>query len=431
MNTIKFLGEQVIAKLSSLPDWDNLEDFVQEFQSMWLELGQTVQQNLVQQKIEAREAQYPQEQRARTKRKKRYYTPLGEMVLKRRVYLTETGLKIKVDEDLGLPSRKWLPQVLELACALGVSSEFPNAHRLFSQWTRIKITERTLASQVEIVGNKLQEDEFRPFVKLDKQEEKEPERAAERLYVGVDGVMTPLNQKQGYKEAKVGVIFWQKDHHKKKGKRGVVRQREYVATLKSRVEFRERVWQLYRQIIKPETPQTIVIGDGAHWIWEMAQEQFPGSWEILDFYHLSEYVWSVAKAGYPQQEKAQKSWVEEQQKLLKKSQWQQVIINSHQFRSKRKDLSQAITNLERYLTNNRMRIDYQRYLKEGLMIGSGVVESSNRRVVTQRLKQAGMHWSKLGAEGVMALRAVYLSSSNRWSNFWQAQGPIMNKIANN
>lgn len=300
MNTIKFLGEQVIAKLSSLPDWDNLEDFVQEFQSMWLELGQTVQQNLVQQKIEAREAQYPQEQGARTKRKKRYYTPLGEMVLKRRVYLTETGLKIKVDEDLGLPSRKWLPQVLELACALGVSSEFPNAHRLFSQWTRIKITERTLASQVEIVGNKLQEDEFRPEFKLDKQEGKESERAAERLYVGVDGVMTPLNQKQEYKEAKVGVIFWQKDHHKKKGKRGVVRQREYVATLKSRVEFRERVWQLYRQIIKPETPQTIVIGDGAHWIWEMAQEQFPGSWEILDFYHLSElssltcYQWAQA-----------------------------------------------------------------------------------------------------------------------------------------
>ncbi len=431
MNTIKFLGEQVVAKLSSLPDWDNLEDFVQEFQTMWLELGQTVQQNLVQQKIEAKEAQYPQEQGARTKRKKRYYTPLGEMVLKRRVYLTETGLKIKVDEDLGLPSRKWLPQVLELACALGVTSEFPNAHQLFSQWTRIKITEKTLASQVEIVGNKLQEDEFRLEVKLDKQERKEPEGAATRLYVGVDGVMTPLNQKQGYKEAKVGVIFWQKDHHKKRGKRGVVRQREYVATLKSRAEFRERVWQLYRQIIKPETPQTIVIGDGAHWIWEMAQEQFPGSWEILDFYHLSEYVWSVAKAGYPQQEKAQKSWVEEQQKLLKKSQWQQVIINSQQFKSKRKELRTAVTDLERYLTNNQTRIDYKRYLKEGLMIGSGVVESSNRRVVTQRLKQAGMHWSKLGAEGVMALRAVYLSSSNRWSNFWQARSPIMNKIAKN
>jgi hypothetical protein len=73
------------------------------------------------------------------------------------------------------------------------------------------------------------------------------------------------------------------------------------------------------------------------------------------------------------------------------------------------------------LTNNQERIDYQKYLKMGLMIGSGVVESSNRRVVTQRLKQAGMHWSIKGAEGVMALRASYLSSSNRWSNFWQSQ----------
>ena len=174
-----------------------------------------------------------------------------------------------------------------------------------------------------------------------------------------------------------------------------------------------------------------MIGDGAHWIWDMAREEFPGCWEILDFYHLSEYVWSVAKAGYPSKEEAQQNWVKEQQKLLKQSQWQQVIINSHQFRSKRKDLSQAITDLERYLSNNRTRIDYKRYLKEGLMIGSGVVESSNRRVVTQRLKQAGMHWSKSGAEGVMALLAVYLSDSNRWLNFWKQPSTIMNKLAEN
>ncbi len=48
--------------------------------------------------------------------------------------------------------------------------------------------------------------------------------------------MTPLNQNLGYKEAKVGVIFWSKDHQKIKGKRGVIRHREYVATLKSRGE---------------------------------------------------------------------------------------------------------------------------------------------------------------------------------------------------
>ena len=140
--------------------------------------------------------------------------------------------------------------------------------------------------------------------------------------------------------------------------------------------------------------------------------------EILDFFHLSEYVWAVAKAAYPNQEVTQKDWVNRQQQLLKKSQWRQVLKNSHQFKARKKELTEAITSFERYLTNNHTRIDYQRYLKEGLMIGSGVVESSNRRVVTQRLKQAGMHWSWKGAEGVMALRAAYLSSSTRWSSFW-------------
>ncbi len=151
---------------------------------------------------------------------------------------------------------------------------------------------------------------------------------------------------------------------------------------------------------------------------EMAQEQFPGSIEILDFFHLSEYVWKVAKAAYPKGEQKQFDWVSTQQNLLKQSQWKTVIQNSYGLKRNKKDLMEAITDLERYLTNNKSRINYQAYLKAGLMIGSGVVESSNRRVVTPRLKQAGMHWSKRGAEGVMALRAAYLSNSNRWSSFW-------------
>lgn len=77
--------------------------------------------------------------------------------------------------------------------------------------------------------------------------------------------MTPLNQKQGYKEAKVGVIFWSKDHQKIKGQRGKIRRREYVATLKSRHEFRNRVSQLYNQVAEHQVAQTVIIGDGAHW----------------------------------------------------------------------------------------------------------------------------------------------------------------------
>lgn len=430
MNSIQSIQSQISETLHSYSEWNDLEQFVGEFHLSWLKLGNIVQQQLVQARIDEKEQQY---QSPRTKRKKRYYTPLGEITLLRRAYVTADGLQTLVDEELGLPKDKWLPMVLELACALGVSSEFPNSHRLFQKWTCLDITEKTLANQVEQRGNQLQTQEFLGSEKLESAAQFEDVNVQPKkpnlLYVGVDGVMTPLNQKQGYKEAKVGVIFWSKDHQKVKGKRGKIRHRDYVATLKSRHEFRNRVAQLYNQVAEQKIAQTVVIGDGARWIWEMAQEQFAGSIEILDFFHLSEYVWKVAKLAYPKNEQKQQGWVSTQQKLLKQSQWKTVIQNSFQLKRKKQDLIKAITDLERYLTNNQTRIDYQSYLKAGLMIGSGVVESSNRRVVTQRLKQAGMHWSAAGAEGVMALRAAYLSNSNRWLNFWSSESTIRSELA--
>ena len=404
--------------LESLPDCSNLSDFIPEFYQFWQSLGCLVQQQLVQSRIEQIESRYSG---VKKKKRKRYYTPLGEMVVQRRGYETLDGIEFLADKQLGLPSEKWLTPVLELACALGVNSEFPNAHKLFQKWTSIEITEKTLANQVEKIGNQLQELQLSASTSnYSEKTENTPQASDKIVYVGVDGVMTPLNQKQGYKEAKVGVVFWKKDHQKK-NKRGVVRQKEYIATLKSREEFQEKIEQLYHQVCGEQTHSLVVIGDGAHWIWEMAEKQFPNSRQILDFYHLSEYVWKVGKAAYPKSEEQQKNWVHSQQKLLKKSQWKNVISNCQKIKKKKLDLIKAINDLERYLINNQNRIDYQKYLQLGLMIGSGVVESSNRRVVTQRLKQAGMHWSLKGAEGVMALRANYLSTSNRWLNFWQLQ----------
>ncbi len=110
---------------------------------------------------------------------------------------------------------------------------------LFQKWTQISLTEKTLANQVEHTGNVLQTQEFDCQCEPDTCSQPESTNSApsksDLLYVVVEVVMTPLNQKQGYKEAKVGVIFWSKDHQKIKGQRGKIRRREYVATLKSRM----------------------------------------------------------------------------------------------------------------------------------------------------------------------------------------------------
>jgi hypothetical protein len=53
---------------------------------------------------------------------------------------------------------------------------------------------------------------------------------------------------------------------------------------------------------------------------------------------------------------------------------------------------------------------YGTYLAKGYQIASGVMEARCKRVVGQRLDQAGMHWKQAAAEAIVTLRAATLSS---------------------
>lgn len=404
---------------ASLKEVRLLPDAASRFHEVWLEAGRQVFESYQQARIE--EVEYGLSG-SRQIRRKTLHTPLGSITLARRAFDTPSGTQLPADKALGIPEDAWLPEVLELACALGISSEFPNAHRLFTRWSHVEITERTLANQVEATGEKLQALEAaRPpletsgpdsaLTKVVAFAKKKP-----RVYVGMDGILTPLNAQQGYKEALVGVIFQEAAHRQISPKRSEIRQKDYVATITGRKAFARRLNQLYSEAVGMTPHEVVVLGDGAKWIWEMAAEYFPERIEILDFFHVSEYVWEAARACLP--EDARRGWVEAQQALLKESKWEQVREGAATLPRPHDEAKQAVRNLRRYLKNNATRIDYKRYLELGLMIGSGVVESSNRRVVAQRLKQAGMHWSKGGADAVMGLRACYLSDSNRWQRYW-------------
>jgi hypothetical protein len=55
-------------------------------------------------------------------------------------------------------------------------------------------------------------------------------------------------------------------------------------------------------------------------------------------------------------------------------------------------------------------MQYQIYLQQGYHLGSEVVEVTCKRLVAQRLDQAGMHWRQETAEAIVALRAAQLST---------------------
>ena len=418
MNLESLVSEH-LSKLSLFSDdVKSAEESVNEFVEAWRAMGCQLLGQHLQAQIDQVESKY---QGARQRRSRQYQTPLGSIELKRRVYGSPKGV-CRVDSELGLPVDGWFSQLKEFASALGVSSEFANANRLFERWSGVQLSEKTLANHVERYGSELIETQATSSVEgvcpvvssVTQATVREPERPV--FYIGADGIHTPL-RKGKTREAKVGVMFWETDHLRVSPTRNILKRRDYVATLEGVEPFRDQLNRCYAQAVGQQPHQVVFLGDGAAWIWLMAALLFPDAIQILDFFHVSEYLWEVARLAFSEP-KDQKAWVETQQDQLKQSQWSEVVRAAQRLPPLSTELNESVQRLSSYLHNNQARIDYRRYLEQGLMIGSGVGESSNRRIVTVRLKQSGMFWSKAGAQAVMNLRAAYLSASSTWHDFW-------------
>jgi len=79
----------------------------------------------------------------------------------------------------------------------------------------------------------------------------------------------------------------------------------------------------------------------------------------------------------------------------------------------REDLEASIG----YFENHLPKMNYPRFRKEGLPIGSGVTEAACKTVVKQRLCGSGMKWKQFGAAAVLRLRSLLLTEG-RWEQFW-------------
>lgn len=149
---------------------------------------------------------------------------------------------------------------------------------------------------------------------------------------------------------------------------------------------------------------------------------------LLDFWHALEYVGAVVREAFPNDEEGGKKWLSERASEMKRSAWKDVHAALDCVRPVAKETVESAT---RYFTNNKSRMDYACYLRKGLRIGSGLAESSCKRLVTQRLKGSGMHWSEQGAQVICSLRGLLLGG--QWEDlvaFWnrQVQKPILSPL---
>lgn len=166
----------------------------------------------------------------------------------------------------------------------------------------------------------------------------------------------------------------------------------------------------------------VFLGDGAHWLWELAALHFPEAVRVLDWYHLSEKVHEAANAVFGEGTEESKAWAKARLDELWEGQHRSArrAVAELRGRLRSQPKREALRQLGVYLKNNAERVDYPRYRALGLPIGSGPVESACKTLVGGRCKQAGMrNWRRRGAEAVLRLRAAQIDAD--FGPLWDAR----------
>jgi len=309
-----------------------------------------------------------------------------------------------------------------------VAMSFEKASELIEKFTGINVSESLIRLVTEEMGKKVfDQDMARAKVAYEKPEIAAPAlleryRKDGNLYIFTDGsqVNTISKDEKGstWREMKLGLVFYDGDSIRRKDGKMIITKKEYVTFFGGVDEFKKLLFDAAARAGYGKIRQVVFVGDGSHWIWNMCEELFPDAVQILDYYHLSENVHSFAKYQYPDNEIKMKGWAKDILDKIDKGLVEEVLASLPDLKDTK--LPAQVPNLRVYIENNRGRIDYRRYKLRGYYIGSGAIESGNKLVIQQRMKQSGMRWSMSGGQYIAALRAKY--TSNQWDKVREAIG---------
>ena len=342
-------------------------------------------------------------------------TLLGPITLPRAYYLCPACRQGQhpLDRQLQICAGSRSAGLDELLALLGATQEsFAQAAAVLERLTLIPLSPNTVRDATEALGATLIDQQQQVVAHTLQGHDPPPAAtpAPERLYITMDGVLAHLHER-GWSEVKVGCCY-QTDMRPDRTRPEQLDIRahslSYISSLAEAESFGWQMWQEAARRGVLDATEVVVLGDGAHWIWHIADTQFAGATQIVDWYHASSYVWKAASAlwgdGHPQRE----AWARQQLDRLWEGQVAQVLEELARQPDGGAGVSAAVT----YFTEHGKRMDYAAYRARGLQIGSGSVESACKQVVSARLKGPGMIWDGAGAEAVAMVRAW--QKSGRW-----------------
>ena len=309
------------------------------------------------------------------------------------------------DRQQGLNDRLWTAHVKALVVQVTARLPYREGVDLLEQLVGLRIEDSSADELMCEVGSRMRAEQAALMAGLESGDITPlVARAPNRLYVGMDGTSAHIDG--SWHEVKTGVVYeGRPDEQGMDEACGAV----YVAAQEPAEQFGSRLYMAAAQAGVQVARESVVIGDGAEWIWNLADHHYLGATQILDLWHACEHIHALARAYYGEATEQGNRWAQEHCRSLKQSGPGKLLRALRRMKPRTEEQREAVRLETGYFTRNKQRMQYPEFRRQGMMIGSGPVEAGCKIVVGQRLKGAGMRWSKKGADACLAVRTALLS----------------------
>jgi hypothetical protein len=369
-------------------------------------------------------------------RSKPVLTAVGKVEVSRPYYLCpqcHTG-QFPADVELDIENTEFSPGVRRMQAVVGQEAPFDHGRQQMKLLADLEVTTKSVERTAEAIGGDIAQGERKEIqraVQLDL-----PVIVGEPipiLYIQMDGTAIPVVKKETVgrqgktegrpahtREVKFGCAFtqtrWDKEGYPIRDPGSTT----YTGAIENAEEFGKRIYLEAWNRGWNRAEKKVVIGDGAEWIWNLADLHFPGAIQIVDLYHARQHLWDVARKLYPNDEANQKAWIKVHQKrLLDKGKIEKLVLSLRSIDSTSPEVIEKIRIEADYFEKNAQRMRYPKFRRQHLFVGSGVIEAGCKTVIGSRLKQSGMFWTVRGANAIIALRCCQLN--NRFEDYWESR----------
>jgi hypothetical protein len=366
-------------------------------------------------------------------RTKALHTVLGPLTIRRAYYrcaLCREGV-IPRDVELDITATSFSPGVRRLMGRLGGKEPFEEARGDIEALAGIVVLTKQVERVSEAIGEQIES--------ISRKERKAAMggkivllHPVPKMYVAIDGTGVPMVPRETQdrpgkdgigpaktREVKLGCVFTQAGLDENGRPVRDEGSTTYVGAIETAEEFGRRIFAEAIRRGSRRAEQIIVLGDGAAWIWNLADEHFPGATQIVDLYHAREHLSELAKILYGPGTPKARAWADLRIIDLDAGNVDKVISAMTRLRpatpAQRDELRRNIA----YFQINALRMRYDTFRRQGSFVGSGVIEAGCKTIAGRRLKQSGMRWTVRGANAIIALRCCELSG--RWESFWEAR----------